>query len=208
MRTRQLVLVAVIAAATSALPAHATTKPKPKPKPKPVCNLVTDPADDGGPAKGAAGAQTNDPNLDIVSADVATDATRLTAVIRVKKLSDPDTMMPAGRHWSITFTVGSTGVEVATTTGPLATNYQQGNSGGTIDTAHNEIRVTMPLANVPGVKIVKGSVLQNFHVSASGGIGFRRADGIGEGMVPVLMDEATTTKTYVAGTPSCVKIGQ
>jgi hypothetical protein len=209
MRTRLFVTTAAVAAIATALPAQAATKPKPKPKP--VCNVLTDPADDAGPFAGIAGASTNDPSLDVVSADVATDATRLTAVIRVKKLTKDAATTPlsqVGRRWMLRFTVGSTVVQVATTDGPLDTSYQRGATNGVLDTTTNEIRVTIPLASIPGVKIVKGSVLQNIDVLTNYFLTFRRSDGIGDGLSAAPADNGKTTKTYVAGTPSCVKIGQ
>ena len=47
---------------------------------------------------GAAGSPTYDPSLDILSADVATNATMITAVIRVKQLTQTDSSWQFGRH--------------------------------------------------------------------------------------------------------------
>jgi hypothetical protein len=93
-----LVLVAVAAVAASA-PAAA-----------PSCRLVRDPRGDGRwftsytptPADGLDA----DSDLDIVSADIATDAKQITAVVRTVTLRADDPQAPTGRSYWVLFVVG------------------------------------------------------------------------------------------------------
>jgi hypothetical protein len=198
MNSRSVVAVAATALCLVGTNAAHAAKPKPKPKPKPVCNLVTDPATDAG--------TPNDSSLDVTSADVATDATRLTMVVRVTKLVTSDTSSPTGQTWTFSFDVGAGHVGLTINNGPLGGNYPR-NSTGTLDTGKNEIRVTIPL-NQLTAKVVPGSVLRNLHVDTSRSLSLDRSMGIGDSLAFTAADNAMSTKTYVAGTPSCVKVGQ
>src|SRR3982751_4828473 len=100
MKTR-VALLATSLLVTGGIGAASTASAKPaKAKAvKPVCNLVQD-------AKGDAGAN-NIPGADgddIVSADVASDATTLTGVIRLAALQANDPQAPFGRNYSVLFT--------------------------------------------------------------------------------------------------------
>jgi hypothetical protein len=209
MQTRRLAVTAALAlCATSALPATAATRPKPKPKPAPVCKLVVDVADDAGVANHAAGAPSNDPSLDIVSADIATDATNLTAVIRVKKLSAANTMAPLGQRWTLRFTFGVTTMGLSVNTGPAGSSGPQVASGYKIDPAANEVRITVPLKNLPE-KVGKGTPFRNLYAETAAAISYDREKmGTPDSTTLSPEDHAESTKTYAAGTPSCVKIGQ
>jgi hypothetical protein len=206
-----MVALALVAAGPSAF-AKAKHK-QPKPKPKPVCNLVTDPKGNEGPSQNGQG--WADPALDIVSADIASDAKNVTAAIRVAKLTIPDSQAPAGIFYRFEF-VGSRSqiahdldVKIAPTlSGTWAPVWQDGKNGtGVIDTAHNQIRITLPMsffgtganAVAPG-----GPPFHTFTVTADW------ADPALEG--PLQGGEfgqnvLNTTATYVMGTPSCVPVG-
>src|SRR3954451_18472307 len=96
-------LLMVLVASTLCVPAvaaHAT--PGKKHKAKPACKLVTD---GSGDAKGTGTAVTtpsSDANLDIITADIATNATTLTGVLRVSKPSASDSMAPTGWEYQVT----------------------------------------------------------------------------------------------------------
>src|SRR5687768_14584060 len=79
-------------------------------KPKPVCNLVQDAKDDTFAARyqetaGAYGPQES--SLDIVSADLASDAKTLTGVLRVQSLAAAPATSPGGASYDINFTTPS-----------------------------------------------------------------------------------------------------
>lgn len=175
---------------------------------KPVCNLITDPTGD---------VTLPSPNLDIVSADIATNAKKLTGVIRVAKLANSDGTAPTGVAYNFRFKVpgqdtqfyllasaepsplGDTTFEYGTIeTGNRLTPL--GDATGKFDLAKNEVRITAPtklggLANVkPGTKVVSLQALtqRRFVVLLSG------ADS-------TVLD---ASKSYTAGTPSCVVPGK
>jgi len=207
-----VVALSLVAAGPSAFAAK-KHKPKPKPKPKPVCNLVTDPKDNEGPAQNGQGMA--DPALDIVSADIASDAKNITVAIRVAKLTVPDPQAPAGLYYYFEFVGSQSQIGhfldvriMPTASGSWAPTWQDGTHGtGVIDTAHNEIRITQPLsffgsganAVVPG-----GPPLHNFTVQSDW------ADpGLEQGLTGGQMGQNVTNAnaTYVMGTPSCVPVG-
>ena len=194
-----VVVLAIALTSVSAVAATKKKKPAPKPKPKPVCNLVVDPATDGPP--------TGDASLNIVSADVATNATTITAVIRVQKLSDPDLMAPQGRFYELQFTGTSQqiGVPIYAMLSPAGNTFEGGAGTGVVDVAKNEIRISVPLSHWTGAgSVVPGPPFHDFIVYAD----------ISNGAEPIpttfttLGDTATSKATYQPGTPSCVAVGK
>lgn len=196
------IVVALVLAMTS-LSAHAATHKKKRkkhaPKPKPVCHLVTDPKGDAPP--------TGDSSLDIVSADVATNARTITAVIRVAKLSNPDTMAPEGEYYAFNFTAGAGqgGHSLYAMLSPVGNSFEGGAGTGVVDTAKSEIRISVPLSYWTGPDAVfPGPPFHGFIVYAD----------INNNVQPipttltVLGDTATSKATYKPGTPSCVAVGK
>jgi len=203
---RGIVSAIVVAALVIAGAASATVKKKPAPKPvPPVCDLV----------KTTAGGVT-DQSLDITSADVATDATRLTTVIRVAKLTtgtDPNS--PAGRQWTLSFTIDGHLVSVNVYDGPFGTMASYPGDTPVLDTTKNEIRFTIllsKLADASATPQVRNhvSVLTAFNVSSNETVEGPDVPGAVHGGTLFRLqqpDAATSTKKYIAGTPSCVKVG-
>ncbi len=193
--------------------ANAGKRPKPKPIP-PVCNLITDPAGD---ATGGLVSSSNQPDWDILSADIATNATMVTTVIRVAKLSKTGSD-PLGSQWRFDFTVGSVKLYTqATSTTSFgdkfiigytdSTSHAFASSGatGVFDLGTNEVRVTAPLAaTATQAKITPGTVLST--LGASAGDYVNVAGGSPSDSVPA--DSATGDKNYVAGRASCVTVGK
>ena len=208
-----MVAMALVASGPSAFAStRHKHKPKPKPKPKPVCNLVTDPKGNEGPNHD--GSVYGDPALDIVSADVASNAQYVTAAIRVAKLTIPDSMAPGGLYYSFQFVGSQSQIGhildvriMPTASGGWAPVWQDGTHGtGVIDTAHNEIRITLPLsyfgtgqnAVVPGPPFHKFSVTADWANPALEQAFFQGDLG---------SFVTNSTATYVQGTPSCVPVG-
>ena len=145
MRAPRRVLLVLVASTlcVPAIAAHATVTKKHRPKP--VCKLVTDRSGD---AKGTGTALTtpsSDANLDIISADVATNATTLTGVVRVSKLATSDSTAPAGWQYQVVFSVGGYTDTVEVVVGPSGTSWNGGKGTGKIDAAKKEVRISVPL---------------------------------------------------------------
>jgi hypothetical protein len=181
--------------------ASATTKKKTQP---PVCKLVK--AQPGG---------VSDQSLDITSADVASNATTLTSVIRVVKLSagTSDTATPTGREWDMNFTVSGKEVTLQVYDGPFGA--VAGTGTPTLDTAKNEVRINVSLADLAsklGVQIKnKSSVLTNFVVTSKStveGPAIPGVIGAGTYFQTGQTDRATSPAKYTAGASSCVVVGK
>jgi len=126
--------------------------------PRPACDLVTDPSDD---VMGSAPGIDNG-DYDIRSADVATDAHKLTAVIRLTSLAPEDPMSAVARDYEFDFVANGHGfglmadlltggasfeAVVYDKTAPGGrTGADLGEIAGVIDQARHEIRMTAPLS--------------------------------------------------------------
>lgn len=200
-RRRATAAVAVLVLLATPMAAGAAGKPRPKP----VCNLLTDPVD-----------RTESKSLDIVSADVATDTKLITAVIRVTDLSDKsDPSITAGRKYEVSFSVDGGAATGVVYDGPAGTYANYGTA--VLDVARNEIRWTAPLKEVEKqrrVTITPGRTkLTSLRAKAFAGItvpsqvsdpqsgNIQFVDGV------YFDDSAAPTSVYLAGSPSCVKVG-
>jgi hypothetical protein len=179
--------------------------------PKPVCNLVTDQAGDAS----VQPPLPSDDSLDIVSADLASNAKSVTAVLRLKSLGAASPYSVTGRNYYLLFNVpGATNPvyfsaesDVTGTTyhwGDLETvnglgSYtSKGTATGVTDVAKNEIRITTSVSDLAVVgKAKPGNKLSALHASTTAVLGVLVAD----------VDTADGSKSYVAGAPSCVKPG-
>jgi len=216
MRARSIVLSVVCGVlAVSGVAAEAAPK-KQKPKP-PVCNLVTDAKGDADDISAAEDVGPNSPALDILSADIATDATNITAVLRVDKLTKNDSTSPLGNAWYVYFS--GNGPElylsgVLTPTGESfsagyvdTTRMSLGAATGVFDTDKSEIRVTAPLAIFAPQAVIKpGSKLSTLNALTQRYVGAAAA-GFSRG-VTLSADTAEGGKSYVAGSRSCVAVGK
>ncbi len=172
---------------------------------KRVCNLITDPTGD---------LTVPSANLDVVSADIATDAKKLTGVIRVAKLANSDGSAPTGVAYNFRFKlpgndtqfyllasavpspVGRTTFEYGTITTNRLTPL--GEATGKFDLAKNEVRVTAP-TTLGDAKVKPGSKIVSLQA-------------VTQRRFVVLLSTADSTvinesKSYTAGSPSCVKPG-
>lgn len=212
---RPALCLALAASLPLALAAEAASRPKPKP----VCNLVTDAAGDA-----AFVAAPADDALDIISADVASDAKSFTAVIRVKDLGAAQ-VSQLGSELQIQFELPGAVAPVwigynTSAYGGDAFQYGvigQGEGGvtnptgdavGIVDTAKNEVRMTVAVSALNELgKAKPGSKVANITVSAAQLVGVApNASGF-YGYNAFGVDDAAG-KAYVAGAPSCVKPGK
>ncbi len=232
---RPLALAATVALVITGVAGSAEAAKRPKTKPKaipPVCNLVTDPTGDtfllrSQDTVGQYGPQED--ALDLTGMDIATNATSLTAVIRVKTLATKVQTAPLGTDYRVQFylpgeaaaeniflnartdATGTPSYAVGTRT-VLAQGQsltaKLGDATGTFDLAKNEIHMTIPLsmlaghgATTPGSKIAFAGLDQTSARSTvvNPVTGFATA---------TFADVANSDKIYVAGTPSCVTVGK
>ncbi|HEU0131966.1 MAG TPA: hypothetical protein VFQ85_13330 [Mycobacteriales bacterium] len=196
MPTRKLLALAAVTPLVLTAPvAHAATKPKPK---KPVCNLIKDGASDGtGTATGAAG--PNDPNLDILGADIATNAKTLTTLIRLSAVDGSGDTSPAGRSFTVSFTVNKKDVSLRASIGPNNLNTWPNGGTGAVDTKTKSVRFSVPLSSL-NVPIKANDKFTNLDVKS-----WRWVSG---GNVALgVVDDASSTATYLSAWPSCVKVG-
>jgi len=213
---RPALCLALAASLTAAGVAGAATRPKPKP----VCKLVVDPAGDatlGGPAAA-------DDALDIVSADIASDAKSFTAVIRVKDLAAaqmsqlgselqmqfelPGAVAPAWIGYNTSayggdaFQYGLIGQGDGGVTSPT------GDAVGIVDTAKNEVRMTVAVSALNELgKAKPGTRIANLTASSAQLLGISPNPSGVYAYNSVTVDDAAG-KAYIAGAPSCVKPGK
>lgn len=180
----------------------------------PACNLVTDAKGD---AKGPSGAN-NDPVLDIVSGDVATNAKKITGVIRVDKLNESSANYPYGITWRLDFAIDDTRYfmsAISDRNGLIAqTGYTDPVSGsGTIagaatvvlDKRQNEVRITSSAQNFANRVNIKPGMKLSEPAARTGAI--LSVPRIGNLRYPTV-DTTDPGATYKAGSASCVAVGK
>ena len=182
------------------------------------CNLVTD---DKGDAKGAAGA-VSDPVVDILSADVASNAKKITAVIRVEKLAATSANYSLGITWRANFTIGDTtyamsaisdrsGVVGQTSYSDPATGQGTiaGSAVAVLDMAKNEVRITSSTVGFADrVNIKPGTAVTDLNVLTGGIFQSPKNPVVNFNLRYASADTATGGKTYKAANPSCVAVGK
>jgi hypothetical protein len=185
-------------------------------KVKPACHLVTDSTND---AKSVTG--SDDPSLDIVSADVATNKKFLTAVIRVAKLTTgSDSQSPLGRFWQISMAVPGANANqlvIGISDGPYGARDGDGLGGKVkFDPATNSISITESLKVLAGAfhaHVVYGKTrLTQFVASSSSQIQWPAVGGLSTLTSPVgatdhAPNNGVSPAVYVAGGRSCLKVG-
>lgn len=221
MRVQRVGIAVVVAAAVLAGPLAQAA-----PAPRPVCNLVTDPGGDVTPS--APGVDNND--YDIRSADIATDAHRLTAVIRLASLAPEDPKSAMARDYELDFTAnGSTfALQASLLTGGdsfeaavYSTSAAGGRYGtdlgamsGVVDTAHHEIRMTAPLSLFAPYATFKQTYIDHLYVESARAVGDNGAtspDGrvsIGSQSDAFVVDDASSKARYMPQRRSCVRVGK
>jgi len=203
---RPAVTVAALACLAGGVTAHAAVA-------KPVCNLVTDPAGDAS----VQAPLPSDDSLDILSGDVASNAKNVTTVMRLKNLSATSPVAQTGRNYYALFSIpgsanpvyfsleeDATGQsfnwgDLEPGAGGVGTYTRKGDATGVVDTAKNEIRVTVPVSDLSALgKAKPGTKITDLNFSTTAVLGVLVSD----------VDTADGSKSYVAGTASCVKPGK
>jgi len=220
MRLRTSLLAAALVTAGIAGGAHAAP---------PLCNLIVD---DKGDAVYLA--EPSNPNLDIVSGDVASDGKTIAVAIRVDKLAAQSQQSPLGQSFLINFSVKGSDVPLFVgarlyPTGnkfvfgyiaddpvlTISTRYVLGEAQGVLDTAKNEIRVWAPIAGFEAqAKIKPGAQLGGLTAESSAvmGQGVVPSQQVGPARAPLggllLPTDDAAGKSYIAGKKSCLAVGK
>jgi hypothetical protein len=181
------------------IPAASAAVKKP---PKPVCNLVKDAKGDATDNGTNAVAMPNDPNLDIVTADVASNANTVTGVIRLAALDGQGSTAPTGAAYTLSFLVKGTVVVLRAYVSPAGESFADGTGKaltGKVDKAKKEIRIHAPIASLPVQFKAKDKVTE---------IKAQSARWVASSPVSLgLVDNGISPTTYSAGALSCVKVG-
>jgi len=194
---------------------------------RPACDLVTDHSGDTTAGPPQAPVPTDEPSLDVVSADVSVNAKWVTTAIRVKKLAPGQGTVPDMWRWSAIFAAGSTTYVLDARWGQGGIYGSAGTLAGydgqspswfeseiaakvrvTLDEQRNEIRATIArsaLAGSGGVALGQRLATlraYSWHEHTAYASVFARPGGEYD-----IADWASSSKTYVAGTRSCVRPG-
>jgi len=223
-RPRRTAILCAVALATTLVPAAAAaTRPVPK-----ACNLISDAKADTMliqlPGTGAV--DGNGP-LDIVGGDVATNAKILTVAIRLAAPPAIPTQSPLGAHYIFNLTGAGTDKAVrldavldrfgshftygqqAPATFERALLASDGIDGDAVGVVSgNEIRISVPWARLKPGRFTPGSRLTGLYVGSERWVGAHPSSSQRTAVGQLYADSATTPKSYVAGTPSCVPIGR
>jgi hypothetical protein len=179
------------------------------------CNLVSDPAGDATGFVVTGTPLPNDPQLDIVGGDIASNAKVLTGVIRLAAVG-ADQTSPLGRTYYVNFTINGTKVFLdAVIDNAGAVTYNAGdftgtNSGrktigevsGVMDAAKKEIRISAPISTCPD-SAKPGATIAGLNL-----LGQRYFGTPTTGGATPTADDATSAAVYKAGTRSCVVPGK
>lgn len=217
MRAHAVLAAAVVAAVAAAPAAHAAPKKRPAP---PVCNLVVDKTGDVSRKFQGVDVFPGDQGLDIASADIVTDATRITAVIRLA--AAPTSSMLYGKRFTMQMNVAGfanplvLSAVIPQSGGPTYTFGYYGANPTTGSAAYNEF--TPAAGKIEGTTLTIGASLAN--IASKPELGTIRPGtkisglqaGTSRRMHPVTFapataysaDDASTGTVYVAGSKSCV----
>ena len=213
-RARVALLVAAVCLTGLATPGVAGQKR--------ACMLVRDVAGDATDQPGLAVPGINQPDLDIVSADVASDPRAVTTVVRVQDLGTA--LDAAGRRtqYRFSFHLGAYGdvvtyayrgvdgekFHVTVPTEGEGTTKTLLPATGVFDVARSEVRVTIPLQQASGNrKIRRPTYISELAAATFRGVG-PVAGVAGSIGVSTGVDTASSTSRYVVGSPSCVQVGR
>lgn len=177
-----------------------------KKAPKPVCNLVTDAKGDATDTGGTGAKAPNDPNLDILRADISSNATTLTALIGLSTLDDSENSSQTGRSYVVTFSVHGKTVTVRGITSPAGDKWADGNGTGKVDKAAKQVRIHVPLAKLAEMAQLPQPLKPGVKVTAISASTWRWV-GTTEATLGIVDRATGAGPGYTLGAPSCVKVG-
>jgi hypothetical protein len=205
MNPRYGICLAAVLAFGSAAPAFAATKPLPK-----SCSLLSD---SPGDATQAAGPSSD--SIDIVGGDLGSGAKNLVVLLRLKSLAK-DPLTTPGATYVFTWQAGATkqtatllqfsdGTRKASFKADAATgsNVAEVPVGYGVDTATATILWSIPRRVVPQLK-TKGVKFTGLAASARPAVNIAMPTGSASTTI-LSGDEASSPRSYVDSTPTCVK---
>ncbi|HEX8004081.1 MAG TPA: hypothetical protein VF519_15440 [Mycobacteriales bacterium] len=186
---------AAVAASLTAVPAHAA---------KVLCLQLTDPEGDGSILGTVPQSQDA---LDIVSGDIATGRKNVVAVLRMKSLN-ADTPL-GGRQYQFAFTAGGVTYTLThtvnldgTTRGSLGDGTGTTPVDAVVDASSGSVTWTVPRKAVAALK-TSGAKISGLTGKASYSVAMQVPGGTYDSATP--SDLAESGKTYVDGTPTCLR---
>lgn len=212
MPRRLIRLAAVVGVLASIL------MPLPGSSAAPKCPLISDPSGDAtappGVSSGANFLFPNEPAYDIVSADIASDRSVITVVIRVLKLATQAPSAPMGIEWRFDFTAGQNMLFAEAISAASSRTRKAGVSAyiGYVDnTSHlitstkvlldfrrSEVRIRVPISDFGAYAPSLGTKLTNLVATAGRwyeGPKFTYSETV---------DRDTTDNVYVLGSKGCI----
>ncbi len=205
--SRRPIVAVVLVAALSGLGAL------PSASAAPACNLVTDPAGD-------AEIVTAQPGLDVVTGDVASNAKTITAVIRLAGPPGGGNPQAIGgtRYYFEFLPTGATKSQYLFAAVPFTgeptfhtgeITMETGRSSFSTDPEPvkgsikgNEITISAPMAAYQRANVKPGKKLGTLAVET-----FALASAGGQGLL-IAVDEAVSSKTYISGSRSCLRVAK
>lgn len=197
MKRQILAAAVVLPILASVAPAQAAKRP---PARKPVCFQIKDaPNDATGNGTGAFDTP-NDPSSDILSADIASDATWVTAVVRASSVAENATNSPSGRAYDVSFLAHNKVITLRALVSSTGEKYFGGLGQGRVDTVKNEVWIHVKIADL-GIPLKPNDKLTQLRATTSRWVGTTDASLGG-------VDNAVGPAAYVAGWPTCLpKVG-
>lgn len=186
----------------------------------PSCPFVTDPRGDYNRG-GIIPPENPSPVVDILSGDIVSNDRYLTVVVRLASLDELDPLSPLGHLYQVKFMVdgktralrGTYGFDgySASVSGDDHTEPYLGPASMTVNVNRAEITMTAPTSLLA---VTRGATIRRIAFSAHGNNG----PNAGRNDRPHVtsgdsahdsgrIDLATTRRTYVAGSPGCVRVG-
>jgi hypothetical protein len=199
MQLRRLALAALVLPALAVTPATAATKPKPKPKPLPCFQIKDDEGD--GQVKPIG---LSSPALDVLSADLSSGPTEVTAILRLKSAAvENDHYLDGGAIWNFNVAVDSIKYSFSAIwptaltpnrqlSGGLTAGSSRSNPEATFHRVGNDFVWTVSRAAFPALKKARQYILIT---SASSGADSLSADGA----------SAKAGTKYLDKTPTCLR---
>jgi hypothetical protein len=212
MKTRTLLAAAlVVPMCLGVTNASATTKKKKPPAKKPTCNLIKDGPGDATLDPNGNPTMPNDPSLDIVGGDFATNASTMT--VSIKLAATDNTVQGAGnssqvgRVYRLFFTVRGDTRSLDVGIVPIADGFSHpeldswptGAFAQSIDTVNHVIKFSVPISTLPGPQPKVNEKISNLTVTSWRGLGAKNTLG--------KVDTGAATVAYASAWPSCMKVG-
>ena len=205
MRMSQAALAACVVLTGLAADSASAGPPR---KPPPLCNLVVDDKKDDATGSPIGPVPLpNNPDLDVVTGDIASNGRTIAVAMRLAALGTSDQEAPTGRVYTFSWKVGAQGYSLVLTinnSGEIFVNNAAAKYA--FDTARKEIRMWIDHAALTPPPVAKaGTRYQDMVIRTNRWGGYQP-------QYPSTSfpqsDEAKSTKFYPAQASSCLPIGR